>query len=198
MRITILTLITLLFCSVIFSQAKADNYTQHNSFKSLAEIESALNPLEVLADHDGIVRSINLNIQFKFGSAEILPSAQRQIDALGDALKGDKLSSCVISLTGHTDATGNSEINQTLSEQRANAVKQNLIDSYNITLDKLVAAGKGDSQLLTQLPANDARHRRVEVGIVNIEQCRTNILNNKKALKKLVTQEKDGKIKIDW
>ena len=141
---------------------------------------------------------MNLNIQLKFGSAEILPSAQRQIDALGNALKGDKLNSCVIRLTGHTDATGSSNINQTLSEQRANAVKQNLIDSYNITLDKLVAAGKGDSQLLTQLPANDARHRRVEVGIVNIEQCRTNILNNKKALKKLVTQEKDGKIKIDW
>jgi outer membrane protein OmpA-like peptidoglycan-associated protein len=198
MKKTILALITLLICSVILSQANADNSSQNKSFKSLADIELALNPLEVIANHDGIRRSIDLNIQFKLGSAEILPSAQRQIDALGQALKGDKLSNCVISLTGHTDATGNRENNQSLSEQRANAVKQSLIDSYNITLEKLVAQGKGDTQLLAKLAVNDAKHRRVEIGLNNLEQCRAKALKNNKLQQKLVTKEKDGKLNIDW
>lgn len=198
MKKTLLSLITLLCCSVILSPANANSATINEGFKSLSDIELALNPLEVIANHDGIRRSIDLNIQFKLGSAEILPSALRQIDALGNALKGDKLNHCVISLTGHTDATGSSEANQSLSEQRANAVRNNLINSHHITLEKLVAIGKGDTQLLAKLAANDAKHRRVEIGLVNIEQCKASALKNKSEQKKSVTKEKDGKLNIDW
>ena len=50
-----------------------------DEFKTIAEIERSLNPLENIANHDGIKRSIDLQIQFGLGSATIQKSSLTQI-----------------------------------------------------------------------------------------------------------------------
>jgi len=69
-----------------------------------------------------------------------------------------------IKIIGHTDSDGNSLSNQTLSEQRANAVKTALINEFNITADRLQTGGKGSGQPVSKenTAAAKAMNRRVE------------------------------------
>jgi len=68
-----------------------------------------------------------------------------------------------IAITGHTDDVGPAEFNQALSEQRANAVADFLVER-GVDRDRLVIAGAGDTQ-----PVGDnatawgrERNRRIE------------------------------------
>ena len=124
---------------------------ERDGFRSLAEIEAALDPLEVLADHDGIKRSVDLRIRFEFNSAELADAAQRQIGAVGQALVGRRLAAYRIRIIGHTDAVGDANYNLRLSEARANAVRQRLIDDYGVAPGRLVAEGRGETELLDQI-----------------------------------------------
>jgi len=54
-----------------------------------------------------------------------------------------------IQVTGHTDRIGSDKYNQTLSEERANAVREYLI-SKDIPANRITAAGMGESQPVTQ------------------------------------------------
>ena len=186
------TLKALLFISSAFLPCTL--IAVEKDFVPLSEIEQALNPLEVIANHGGIRRSIDLNIQFSVNSASILPTAQRQVKALGNALQGEKLNGCRIRLIGHTDATGDENINMRLSKARAEAVKQALIDNYGIRAKQLDTEGKGETQLLLKLPDNDAKHRRVEIILVDVEACK----GKRQVEPQSMQKTKDGSLNIKW
>ncbi|MGL1889192.1 MAG: OmpA family protein [Reichenbachiella sp.] len=192
--LTILSAVVFLNSASVLAEAKNTD----NSFKSLTQIEAALNPLEILANHGGIRRSIDLNIQFAFSSASILPAAQRQIDALGKALTGKLLNHCIIQLTGHTDTTGNADDNLALSKQRASAVKQQLVKHYNVLSSQLIVLGKGENQLIKKLSSTDAKHRRVEISLADVEQCKKSVDLPQKSQQDKISKDKEGNLKIDW
>lgn len=131
--------------------------------RSLAEIERALDPLEFIANHDGVRVSIDLNIAFAFDSDRLLPAAEPQIEALGQALAGERLAEYRFEVIGHTDGVGGTAYNHALSIRRAERVRQVLIDGYEIAPERLVAIGKGDSEPKPGLPKDAAAHRRVEI-----------------------------------
>ena len=170
----------------------AEALAQDSGFKSLTEIEAALNPLEVVANHGGVRRSIDLNIQFELNSANLTKSAEQQITALAGALNSSALSQCYILLTGHTDATGSAASNLSLSQVRAESVKATLVMDYGVNLDKVIADGKGESELIEGLAPDDARHRRVEVSLEDPQACK------QKAAAANEKQESPGEMKIDW
>ncbi len=132
-------------------------------FESVNAIVSRLNPLEVFANEGGVRRSIDLNIRFSLGSAQLLPAARLQLEALAKALLSSRLAGFDIRLIGHTDATGDAASNQRLSALRAAAVKQSLVTDYQIEEQRLNTEGKGETALLKGLAATDPKHRRVEI-----------------------------------
>ena len=134
-------------------------------FVGVNQILDSLNPLEFYANHGGVRRSIDLNIEFEFGSARLSEHAYRQVDALSQALNADRLAGSVIHVIGHTDAVGSPETNQALSEERARAVVAALQLEYGVSRVQLVATGMGETQLLEGIPDDDARQRRVEIGV---------------------------------
>ena len=134
-----------------------------NQFRTFNEITQALNPLDVIANHDGIKRSIDLQIQFKLDSSELLPAAQRQIKALAKAVNSERLNGYKIQIVGHTDTLGDAGHNQWLSESRANAVLSALVAEHNVNKKRLESMGKGENDLLDGLAEHDAKHRRVEI-----------------------------------
>jgi outer membrane protein OmpA-like peptidoglycan-associated protein len=71
------------------------------------------------------------------------------------------------SLEGHTDSTGNDVINQSLSENRANAVKNYLVEN-GIAADRLSTAGFGAKKPIDSNATEKGRtnNRRVEVKLV--------------------------------
>lgn len=132
-------------------------------FRTLADIEAALDPLEFLADHDGIRVGIDLAIRFRFASAELEPAADEQLAVLGGALSGERLAGHRILLVGHTDARGDAASNLALSQARAEAVRTALIDRFGVAPDRLRAEGLGEAALLPGLAPDDAAHRRVQI-----------------------------------
>ena len=67
-------------------------------------------------------------------------------------------------IIGHTDATGDPEANQTLSVERANAIKAALVER-GVDANRLQAAGAGETRPVTnnQTAEGRALNRRVEL-----------------------------------
>jgi outer membrane protein OmpA-like peptidoglycan-associated protein len=71
-----------------------------------------------------------------------------------------------ISVEGHTDSTGTPEHNQVLSENRANAVRDYLID-HSVPSSRITAAGFGETRpkASNDTPEGRQLNRRVEIHI---------------------------------
>lgn len=102
------------------------------------------------------------DILFETGKATIQSSSFGIIDEIGEVLKSNP--SKHLTITGHTDSDGNAGSNQTLSEQRAESVKNYLVYKHNISSSQITTVGKGASQPVANGNSADAKakNRRVE------------------------------------
>ena len=102
-----------------------------------------------------------LPVQFAFDSAEILPSARSQLDALAEGIRMLPAVQAVV-IEGHTDAIGSDAYNETLSLRRAYAVKSYLVASHRIDPTRLHAVGLGKFQPLPGRDPQAPENRRVQ------------------------------------
>jgi len=107
--------------------------------------------------------SIDLEINFEFNSDRIGRAALPTVEALGKALTDPALKGNTFILAGHTDAKGKPAYNQSLSERRADAVKEFLIEKYSIPATTLVTAGYGQTRLKNTKEPFAAENRRVAI-----------------------------------
>jgi outer membrane protein OmpA-like peptidoglycan-associated protein len=114
--------------------------------------------------------SIDLQINFDYNSAEITSRAAADLINLGRALTNPEIQGGVFLVGGHTDAKGGDEYNQRLSERRAQAVKDFLINKFRIADDTLVAVGYGKEQLKNTADPYAAENRRVQVTNLETKQ----------------------------
>ncbi len=106
---------------------------------------------------------IDLQVQFTFDSADLLPRGKRQLDELAMALNDVKLRSWGFLLAGHTDRVGNPGYNLRLSLARAESVKDYLAMAHGVAEERLQTIGFGDARLLVPERPAAAINRRVEV-----------------------------------
>ena len=107
------------------------------------------------------VSALSLPVQFAFDSADILPSARHQLDALAEGIRLLPAAKSVV-IEGHTDAAGPEFYNELLSQRRASAVKRYLVAAHGIDPARLRAIGMGE---YAPLPGRDpyaAENRRVQ------------------------------------
>jgi len=104
---------------------------------------------------------ITYGITFDVGKAIIKPESMGEINRIVKLMTDDP--SLKFEVQGHTDNTGNAASNQTLSEQRAQAIVQKLIE-MGISADRLTAVGKGQTNPLADNSTDEgrAKNRRVE------------------------------------
>ncbi|MDB5256135.1 MAG: hypothetical protein JWM14_830 [Chitinophagaceae bacterium] len=100
-------------------------------------------------------------IYFKQSLPELLPDSYPELDTLADILK--RYPTLELELQGHTDNQGVAVLNQKLSTERAEAVKQYLI-AKGIASTRLTGKGFGSSRPYTDNESEEHRHknRRVE------------------------------------
>ncbi len=132
-----------------------------------ADVQVEVRPEATAADRDQLIADINAlfvdqTIQFAPSSAEILDESSTLLDDAAARLLQFDLSGIVIVIEGHTDADGSSESNLTLSQQRAEAVQQALVER-GIDSDALDPVGFGEAQPVApnDTDANKALNRRV-------------------------------------
>ncbi|MEP7128186.1 MAG: OmpA family protein [Chitinophagales bacterium] len=102
------------------------------------------------------------NIQFVSGSAQLTSKAITSLVPLIDYL--NKYPDLKMEINGHTDDAGKDEANQKLSEDRAAAVKNQLIKK-GIDAARLTSQGFGETQPIADntTPAGRTANRRVEL-----------------------------------
>jgi outer membrane protein OmpA-like peptidoglycan-associated protein len=106
-------------------------------------------------------KALALPVQFSFDSAEILPAARAQLDALAEGVRllpKDRL----VTIEGHTDALGGEDYNARLSMRRAQSVKRYLVAQHGIEASRLRAVGMGEYEPLPGLAPLAAENRRVQ------------------------------------
>ncbi len=110
-----------------------------------AQLQASITQVGLTSYPEEQVMAMESAIQFKSGSDDIEALYSTQLDLIAKALKQHE--GLGIRLTGYADYRGEATFNQTLSEQRAGAVKQALT-ARGVSEDKiaLLAVGEAGSQ----------------------------------------------------
>jgi len=115
----------------------------------------------------GLVMNLGSDyLKFEFDKAELRPSDRELLSRIAGILLTS--SDYTVSVNGHTDDVGTVEYNQKLSERRAEAVRDYLVEA-GVPEGILSVTGHGKSRPLVPGTSEEARarNRRVELGIVN-------------------------------
>jgi outer membrane protein OmpA-like peptidoglycan-associated protein len=89
----------------------------------------------------------NVEIQFDPDSPIIRPESYRGIGRIADVLSHPTLLPSTFLIVGHTETTGKREYNLTLSQRRADAVRDVLVTTFKISSKRLKAIGLGEEQM---------------------------------------------------
>jgi len=133
------------------------------------EIQSALKDLGAKVTDTEIQIELSGDVLFDFDKWNIRPDAEESLKKVAEVIKAYKSAKVVIS--GHTDSIGPEEYNQTLSERRAESVKNWLSENSGINPEIVETVGYGESKPValntntdgSDNPAGRQENRRVEI-----------------------------------
>jgi outer membrane protein OmpA-like peptidoglycan-associated protein len=120
-----------------------------------------------ITDLDEYVVQETATVNFRVNSAVLSPEAKASLDEVAAASMS--LKGYVIEVTGFASAEGSTKRNKTLSERRAQAVKEYLIETHNIPLRRMSTSyGFGELQAVADNTTREGReqNRRVEVKLL--------------------------------
>jgi outer membrane protein OmpA-like peptidoglycan-associated protein len=153
------------------ARAQAETATEHaarmDAEKKAADAMDALaRSLTLKKDDRGTVITLSGGVLFVTGKSTILPGAQVQLNQVADALKTQAEHHFVVG--GHTDTQGTDQINDQLSTERANAVRDYLV-VRGVSADAITAQGFGSHQPIADNKTTEGRamNRRVEIIVGN-------------------------------
>lgn len=111
-------------------------------------------------------------IQFPVGQSVIMPSNYALLSKVQRAIKTFGQPDVVIE--GHTDSTGSDEVNEHLSQQRAESVRQYFVANGTLPEWQISSVGYGSSRPLAsnETPEGRAINRRIDVTISPAEQVK--------------------------
>lgn len=129
-----------------------------------------MTPIKIAGENDGGV--VLKNVFFDTDKFDLKEKSKVELDKLVKFLKSNP--ELVIELSGHTDNVGSDSDNQLLSENRAKAVRQYLIDN-GIDPKRLKAKGFGEDRPIAtnETAEGRAQNRRTEykvVGIIEVDE----------------------------
>ena len=123
--------------------------------------------IEVDRRGDNIVLNMPGDITFAFDRADIQPQFNPVLDDIGRTLA--EFNQTTVQVVGHADSVGSDQYNQQLSERRARAVADALVQR-GVSPQRIYVVGRGESQPIASNDTEEgrARNRRVEVVLTPI------------------------------
>ena len=113
----------------------------------------------------GMVITLSGSVLFASGKFALLDTAMTKLDQVAEALKAQDADKRML-VEGHTDSQGSDKVNQPLSLNRGNAVRDYLV-TRGVASEKITAVGMGASRPIVDNKSaeNRANNRRVEIVI---------------------------------
>jgi outer membrane protein OmpA-like peptidoglycan-associated protein len=131
------------------------------------QAQRLLEDLDAKAGRRGLIVTVPGASLFQSNSERIDEAAQGMLAKLAELVKlYDDRKTLIV---GHTDAIGDPAYNQYLATQRAEAVKEFLVENFDVEETRLSIEGKGEDQPIASNATEDGRtaNRRVEVLLLN-------------------------------
>jgi OOP family OmpA-OmpF porin len=137
----------------------ADMVIEHKDFD--------LEPIKVTTVQENAVITLN-NIFFDFDKATLKEESSPELNRVVNLMK--EKTGMTVEITGHTDAIGTDEYNLTLSERRAKAVMDYLVEKGKIEKNRITVAFFGESKPVESNETKEGRkkNRRVEFKIIKL------------------------------
>lgn len=136
---------------------------QEQEFRQELADERAANEVEIERVRDDLLRLTLANeVSFDFDSADVKPAFAPTLQKLADVLR--KYDRNVVTIVGHTDATGTEAYNGALSLRRAEAVIREL-RRRGVPGSRMSAIGRGEDEPRASNASEAGRqlNRRVEI-----------------------------------
>jgi outer membrane protein OmpA-like peptidoglycan-associated protein len=133
--------------------------------RNAEKLQEQIDALKAEATDRGLVLTLGSTL-FATGRADLKQGQTASLDKLVTFL--NEYPERTVEIEGHTDDVGNLEMNQTLSQHRADSVRSYLMEQ-GIQSQRLTAAGMGETQPVADNQSESGRqqNRRVEIIIDN-------------------------------
>jgi outer membrane protein OmpA-like peptidoglycan-associated protein len=144
-----------------------------DSEKRTADALAALARLAAVKEEErGLVITLSGGVLFRSAQSTLLSSAQVKLDQVAKALLAVPARGLIVE--GHTDSQGSESYNQGLSQRRADAVRDYLVQR-GYPADRIQSRGKGKGSPIADnaSPEGRANNRRVEI-VIERSQPSTN------------------------
>lgn len=108
---------------------------------------------------------VELDVKFDFDKAKVREESYSDIKNLADFMQQYPQTSTTVE--GHTDSVGTDQYNQRLSERRAQAVRDVLVNQYGVSGQRVDSVGYGETRPVADNSTEEGRqiNRRVEAEV---------------------------------
>ena len=143
----------------------------HQMDQQAKEIEQNVPGATVSRVGEGIAVTFESGLLYDYDSDVVKSTAATNLRSFAQSL--DKYPNTDIMIVGHTDSQGSDSYNQQLSERRATAARNYLVQQ-GVSSARIKVAGRGESEPIADnaTDAGRAQNRRVEVAIYANEAAR--------------------------
>ena len=124
---------------------------------------------EIAAEESVEMLRVELEVLFDFDKAQVKQGSYSDIENLAAFMR--EYPELTTTVEGYTDSTGPEAYNQQLSERRANAVRNVLVDEFGVDADRVSAVGYGEANPVADNATREGRalNRRVEAAVEIIQ-----------------------------
>ena len=92
--------------------------------------------------------AFNVDITFDVDTPIVQPESYQTVGRIADAMVHSSLLPYTFLIVGHIEANGKRESNAILSQRRADAIRETLVNTFKISAKRIQSVGLGEEQLL--------------------------------------------------
>jgi len=107
--------------------------------------------------------AFNLDITFDVDTPIVQPESYQTVGRIADAMVYSSLLPYTFLIVGHIEANGKREANAILSQRRADAIREILVNTFKISAKRIQSVGLGEEQLLDAARPNAPVNNQIQI-----------------------------------
>jgi OmpA-OmpF porin, OOP family len=107
--------------------------------------------------------TINLDIQFDVDTPIVQPASYQTLGRIADALVHSSMLPYGVLIVGHIESNGRREANAILSQRRADAIRDMLVNTFKIATKRVQSVGLGEEQFIDQARPSAPVNNQIQV-----------------------------------
>jgi OmpA-OmpF porin, OOP family len=107
--------------------------------------------------------AFNVDITFDVDTPIVQPESYQTVGRIADAMVHSSLLPYTFVIVGHIEANGRREANAILSQRRADAIREILVNTFKISAKRIQSVGLGEEQLLDSARPNAPVNNQIQI-----------------------------------